>query len=401
MRVLLLGAGASKSYGESPTGKRMPIARDFFPTFFDLDIAANPWVLRDGLIYYLIHVCGVSDPDAYLTAGVDIEAIHSEIAEKLATVARDDETFDRILYAKPYIQLMFLFASTLNEIANGPVSRSHADLVRFLRPGDVIVTFNWDTLMERALLDLGGWHVDDGYGVRPHSVFRDGWMSPSPPDPASAVKIIKLHGSVNWLTGYPIYEGQELVLTHALPAGSLFVFEKATKPYDTFAGRYMSGYVPLTCGYYPPNLTDVPGRAAPEGHAIVQVRPRFPFMPEGKAGDSGLTSMPLIVPPVREKSYEFFGTLFEELWLQAQQALQSCEEIIVVGYSFPRTDLRSHGLFVDAFMARKALPRVTIIDPSPDRPAEKFRMDLGIPESHLRIIKAPFEGEATLREVAT
>jgi hypothetical protein len=54
MRVLLLGAGASKSYNSSPTGKRMPIARDFFPTFYDLKIADDPWVLRGSIMDYLI-----------------------------------------------------------------------------------------------------------------------------------------------------------------------------------------------------------------------------------------------------------------------------------------------------------------------------------------------------------
>lgn len=244
----------------------MPIARDFFPTFFDLDIAANPWVLRDGLVHYLTQECGVDDPDAYLTSGVDIEALHSEIALKLAEYAKDTKALERIIYSKPYIQLIFLFAATLNEIANGPISSSHPDLAHFLDPEDVIITFNWDTLMERALMETGLWYVDDGYGVKPHSVFRDAWMEPAIRSPTSAPKIIKLHGSVNWLTAYPIYEGEELVLTHALPSESLFVYEHATKPYAAFAGRYIGGYAPLSCGYYPPNLTNVPGRAAPEGY---------------------------------------------------------------------------------------------------------------------------------------
>ena len=396
MRVLLLGAGASKSYGDSPTGLSMPIARDFFPTFFSLEIASNPWVLRDGLIYYLTHECGIRDPDEYLMSGVDIEAIHSEIALKLASVANDQHSIDRIIYVKPYIQLIFLFATTLNEIANGPVSSSHLDLANFLRPDDVVITFNWDTLMERALMETGHWNVDDGYGVKPHSVFRDGWMGPRS-TASLAPKVIKLHGSVNWITAYPIYEGEELVLTHTLPADSLFVYEHATKPYSTYAGRYMDGYAPLTFGYYPPNLTNVPGRSAPEGFVLVQLRPKFPWVPEGQADDGGLISMPLIIPPVREKSYEFFGSLFEGLWQQAEEALRLCDEIIVIGYSFPRTDVRSHTLFTKAFMKRDSVPRVTIVDPSPDRPSEKFRMDFGIPETQLHIVREPFSGTEPLR----
>jgi hypothetical protein len=241
-RLVLLGAGASKSYAESPTGKRMPIANDFFSTFYALKIASNPWTLRDGLVFYLERTRGIADPDAYLMSGVDIEAIHSEIAARLAEVTRDPKSFERLLYSKAYIQLIFLFATTLNEIANGPVSRSHVDLARFLDPRDAIVTFNWDTLMERALAETGRWTVDDGYGVKPHSVFRDGWTKPDERTPPSSPRIIKLHGSVNWLTAHPVYEEKELVLAHALPAESLFVFDYTTKPYATHAGRYMDGY---------------------------------------------------------------------------------------------------------------------------------------------------------------
>lgn len=53
MRVLLLGAGASKSYDQSPTGQRMPVARDFFQTFDKLDLSANPWVLIGSLAAYV------------------------------------------------------------------------------------------------------------------------------------------------------------------------------------------------------------------------------------------------------------------------------------------------------------------------------------------------------------
>ncbi|MBP1807656.1 SIR2 family protein [Rubellimicrobium aerolatum] len=317
----------------------------------------------------------------------------------MAAVAKEDGGFDRIVLSKPYNQLIFLFATTLNEIANGPVSQSHVDLSRSLGPDDVVVTFNWDTLMDRALMEAAGWSVDDGYGVTPYRVFRDGWSSPANRASPSPNKLIKLHGSVNWLTTHPVYEGDELVLTHNLPVESLFVYEHATRPYPTHAGRYMGGYAPLTYGYYPPNLTDVPGRSAPDGYLIVRVQPRLPWMPEGQAGEEGLVSMPLLIPPVKDKSYQFFGTLFEGLWEQARAALQACDELLVIGYSFPRTDLKSLDLFKGAFVRRTSLPRVTIVDPYPDRPREVFRLELGIPDTHLRIVAGPFLGQETLAPI--
>ncbi|WP_372574970.1 hypothetical protein [Ruegeria jejuensis] len=375
----------------------MPIANDFFLTFYKLDAANNPWVMRDGLYHYLRFEKGIDSPDTYLSAGVDIEEIHSEIAMKLASVEKEDGGIDRILLARPYNQLIFLFATTLNEIANGPVSQSHIDLAKSLGPDDVVVTFNWDTLMDRALMEAADWSVDDGYGIPPYSVFRDGWSSPAMG--ASPNTLIKLHGSINWLTAHPIYEGEELVLTHALPAESLFVYEHATRPYPTHDGRYMGGYVPLTYGYYPPNLTDVPSRSAPEGYLIVKTQPRMPWMPKGEAGKEGLPSMPLLIPPVKDKSYQFFGTLFDTLWQQASAALQDCDEVLVIGYSFPRTDHKSFDVFKAAFSRRTSLPGVTIVDPYPARPRDVFRLELGIPDSHLRVLAEPFLGQKTIRSL--
>jgi hypothetical protein len=59
----------------------MPIARDFFPTFQKLDISANPWVLVEGLLGYLQQMRNISDPSGFLSSGIDIEALHTEIEE--------------------------------------------------------------------------------------------------------------------------------------------------------------------------------------------------------------------------------------------------------------------------------------------------------------------------------
>ena len=400
MRVLLLGAGASKSYAESPTGCRMPVAADFFSTFFDLELAANPWVLRDGLIYYLQKMEGINDPDRYLLSGINIETIHSELALQLAEYMSIPKSFERLVVSKAYIQLMFLFSVTLNEIANGPVSQPHVELAQNLGPRDVVITFNWDILMERALMNNHSWRVDYGYGVQPYRIFRDTWEYPNKQKTETGAKILKLHGSTNWLTAHPTDEDNELILTHGLPENSLFVFERATVRYATHAGRFMKGYGPLTYGYYPPNLQDVPGRKVPDGYVLVQMHPNFTWMPKGEGDSSGLVSMPLIIPPVREKTYDLFGDLFSNIWQQAQEAIQKCNEIVVIGYSFPRTDLRSHALFVQAFLKRKSIPHIFIIDPYPNKFVDKFKLEFGIPSSHLRVLDEPFIGAKSLSKLS-
>jgi SIR2-like protein len=68
---------------------------------------------------------------------------------------------------------------------------------RYLRPNDTIITFNYDCLIERALHEAGLWSISDGYG------FQRSLKSPKGEviEPASRVKVLKLHGSLGWVSG--------------------------------------------------------------------------------------------------------------------------------------------------------------------------------------------------------
>lgn len=62
--------------------------------------------------------------------------------------------------------------------------------MKFIRPGDVVLTLNWDALHDAALFRAGLWHYRDGYG------FQAPQASVGPP---SAVRLLKLHGSITWM----------------------------------------------------------------------------------------------------------------------------------------------------------------------------------------------------------
>lgn len=96
-------------------------------------------------------------------------------------------------------------------------------------------------------------------------------------------------------------------------------------------------------------------------------------VPDGTGGDDGLTSMPLIIPPVKEKTYNLFGQLFNLLWREAEDALAAADSIVVIGYSFRDTDLQSSNLFCNAFLRRQTMPKVHIVDPAPERVTGKFQ----------------------------
>lgn len=397
MKAYLLGAGASRAYELSPTGQRMPLARDVFETFSKLDISSNQWVLIGDIINHVSESRNIP-PEAFGTFNGDIEEIFSEAEENLRAAIDRDQDVEIILASRLVNQLIFLFASIVNEIQNGPISEAHRNLARTLSRDDRIITFNWDTLMDRALKAETSWRPDFGYQVLPHLIYRNGWVSPDV-GVNSTPLLLKLHGSTNWLTSYNTMERGKPPLMQTSDPSTLYVYESTDEPYATYAGRFMGGYEPFSYGYYPPNLLDDPGRRAPEGKKFVRARPKFPWMAEGSAPDNGLPSMPLIIPPAKAKTYDLFGKLFKTLWSAAEDVLTKAEHIILIGYSFPRTDHQSNTLFKNAFSKRKSMPTVSIVDPYPTRVAEKFSREFGIAGNRLFVSTEPFSARFDLNEI--
>ncbi|CAK1918064.1 MULTISPECIES: SIR2 family protein [Vibrio] len=393
MRVILLGAGASKAYSDSPTGVRMPIACDFFDTFDKLKISENPWALQDGVLGFIQRVYD-KEPYQYLRSGIDIEDFHSDIEDKLKEsiekAGKGPDEYLKFLNHKAFNQLIYIFASVINEIQNGPVSKPHTALAKLLNPDDVVITFNWDTLMDRALRQEQNWSTDNGYGFEAHKIYRNQWVKPEMEVNVRAPRLIKLHGSTNWLTSHQVFHGDDVVFTHTSSPDDVWIYESTIDPYECHAGRYMEGYTDFSYGYYPVNL-DGDGISPPDGYVLAKVTPKSPWMPEGLSGKKGLVSIPLIVPPVKEKKYDAYGDLFHMLWDDALQALIEADEIVIIGYSFPRTDLRSNKLFIDAFMARDTMPKLKILDPFPEKIADKFKYELGIIDSKIFVCKEYFD----------
>jgi hypothetical protein len=393
MTVLVLGAGASKSYTSSPSGLQMPLARDFFRTYMHSRLKDQTWVLIHHIIGYL-QLFRHSSIEEFVLRNEDIEAFHSEIEERLSASAESDR-MTQVALSSASTQLVFLFAALINEIQNGPPSRPHCKLARRLRQDDCVITFNWDTLMDRALAEVTSWRCDSGYRAIPAAVYRDSWVAPQEPAAPTAPTLLKLHGSTNWITSYIMHEQGRPRLMHAASPDTLCIFEHCTKPYHTWRGRFMPGFEPYSYGYYPPNIP-VPGMSADPGHVFVQFNLKFPGIPDGDAGEEGLTSMPLIIPPVREKKYDLFGELFRRIWQGAEDALATADRIVLIGYSFPITDVQSDHLFCSAFLRRETMPEVFIVDPAPERAAEKFQMAYGIASDHLTVYKAYFTEEFEL-----
>ena len=401
-RVVVLGAGASCSYSDSPTKLRPPLANELISTYFKLDISVNPYVRVGDIINYVRETRGIG-PNEFATWKEDIERFLTEIDEKIRTIASrltnkrppDNALKEFHLLQRSYNQLIFLFASIFNEIQNGPVSVPYALLSDELAETDTCITFNWDTLLDKALASTSKWSPATGYSIRPESIFDDGWQKPEDYGPLNGgPQYLKLHGSTNWLTPYSFSDlstGKRRTIS-GYAIDELFVFHRASRPYQTYENRYWGPYEPYSYCYYPPNLPCHRDDTQPGYTSVtVIVAPDLNKDTKVVIGDEAVYSMPLIVPPVKNKQHLIYGTVFSSLWEKARIALSECEELIVIGYSFPATDVLSKRLFRKALKYNTGIKRVVIWNPNPDSIINIFINNFGIRRERLQIKSCKFE----------
>jgi len=385
MNVYLLGAGASKAYEESKTKVKLPLANDFFNTFNNLDISTNGWVLIGDLLNYVSDKKGISVLE-FSSYKEDIEVLHSEIQEDYLNAIKKGDNPEIIKYSKAYSQLVFLFCSVINEIQNGEESEFHKNLVLGLNNDDSIITFNWDTLIDKSLRNNTCWIPEDGYYLKPNMVYRDKWGRMN--KKGSNNFLLKLHGSTNWISSYIQYnfQSKKIDFHHEGAEDLLYIYESTKKPYACYDGRFMSGYEDFSMGYYPPNIPHKEYKQEIlKDHIGFQITPRSGINPKGKSSSQGMVSMPIIIPPVKNKSYDFYGNLFPTLWKKAEDVLAEADTIYILGYSFPVTDLPSIDLFKKAFNRRNTIPNIVIINPYPEEIAHKFMFEFGIPKNKLKV----------------
>ena len=173
-----------------------------------------------------------------------------------------------------------------------------------LRDGDTILTFNYDLACERALRTEGAWEIGDGYG------FSLG-VGMAPP---SKTKILKLHGSTNWLG--ILFDGNMGFCAASNVFGpSPCLFGERDFTYLGYSGDVRD---PLCKGL---------SRAGGDPALILPTLHKN-FFHQTTFG----------------REWEFFWNC---IWEQAQQSLHSAEKIVMIGYSMPEADERARELLLE------------------------------------------------------
>jgi hypothetical protein len=198
--AVILGAGATRGAHYVPhlATAVPPLDTDFFN---QLQMLVDPQ--HKGVVRELISAARDEfGPDlrvtmeGFFTHVEFLDEFHTKLGvargRKLRAYSKIQSTFRRALGA--------LLEATTEQFG----CAYHEQLVNMLQPGDAILTFNYDTTIDRALRERGGnrWDPTQGYAV-PVVSGADEWGSAKTPGqpPKQPIRLLKLHGSLHWQRG--------------------------------------------------------------------------------------------------------------------------------------------------------------------------------------------------------
>lgn len=301
--VYVLGAGSSAGYQGSYIGETSPVSKDFFQKAFRvMDIhKIRDRVFHDQSFTYqhlfnFIKKYWNNNPKS-----MDMEEVFTLLHIEM------EENPGNVSLKKARQEYMLLMSLTFDKILYGTPCPCHQRLAENLCPGDTIISFNYDLLIDNALLSTGKWQPTKGYGIDCRLLSTEEFNISFP----QKIKLLKLHGSLNWL-----YCNQCHQLFTAVEKDNLgyrLVYNHAEKVYCNRHG----------CK----NLLQ-----------------------------------PIVILPSMMKNYNSTMPFTPDLWRQAKTALREAEHIVIIGYSFPAADYRTKWLFRKAIYESNTARKVTLVN---------------------------------------
>lgn len=118
----------------------------------------------------------------------NIEDLITEIDARIESLRKEGKTQERRVWGNARGWFAVMLREWFRKLHKKP-ARDYKDFAkRIIKPGDAIITFNYDDSLDRELRRAGKWDLSRGYG------FPLGKA-----DTPSKVLMLKLHGSVNWM----------------------------------------------------------------------------------------------------------------------------------------------------------------------------------------------------------
>jgi hypothetical protein len=208
-----------------------------------------------------------------------------------------------------------------------------ADFANALRASDAVLTFNYDTLLERAL-----------------AARRKKWSSGFDVEPAGDVTVLKLHGSLDWLICHrdnPIGS-----ILFEINAGSIEWYEVDEGQRHHWEKNFV--------------LSRAPNLAAARAAARWD-----PLLGTNKSPWPGLAGLGLHKP-----LHRLIGGCV--VWRKALRALQEADEIYVIGWSASPYDTMARFHFASVLNLPETRPRrVVVVDPKVCEQIKNYRSIFG------------------------
>ncbi len=327
--VFILGAGASKDAGAPVMSEFFSSSRDLFAkglvggaeeSFRNVfEVIGNLQRLHSKCdidlqnVESVFTVLEMADTLGKLP-GISPENIKSRISDLKALISKTVE------------QTVLFEIDRGTEIQLPPTYGRFCDLIKFLqREADpprtvAVITFNYDVVVDRSLAQKG---------LRPDYCIEN---------ETQGVRLLKLHGSLNWLR-CPI-------------CGRIQVLDLMQKQApDFFEDKNV-----------PQQKIKVP-------------MPLSRWLTEFNCCEHKRSNEPLIVPPTWNKSD--YHKVMLPVWRTAVEELESAENIFVIGYSFPQSDAFFHHLYGLGSLSEKPLRRFWVFNPDTETVEGRFRRLLG------------------------
>lgn len=220
-----------------------------------------------------------------------------------------------------------VIASTTNNMKVLPIGPLATLISNISKAGPLtIVTFNQDLIVEKAMNALGKvnnnimWYPDNGYDMNFANVTSPSNSTMNLFDISNgkmtSVKILKMHGSLNW---YARTTDKEKVPSKLASSLSIHCTRR------------------------------------------VNLSPDMTYTSDLKIGRKTWYTWPIIVPPIFEKG-SFIGKALSGVWNSCFEAIGNAKHIYVYGYSFPNSDQQSEVFFKRATISKAISRTVSVIN---------------------------------------
>ena len=372
--VYVLGAGVNQSIKDNK-GASPPLNSNFFQVaekkgWFSREKNMPDWMKILSPILKFIWNYWKIDEDDLATKDFDFEGLFTFIESQLADAENENEKQQLEEITSKLRSFVFQLLTRLEFEPSGYFDHKTENFIRTFsdfaeciwKEQATIITFNYDTFLEHAIHLVSGWNLETmkdisqkmrttgppqmmmqaedylfdhnwlsalAYGVNKFDLVQtenagvrslvDGKKFYELHKKMEDLTILKMHGSVNWLryTGDregPFFPGDLVTSLSSSDMKKVFLIEEYFHPMSV------------------PNL-------------------------------DGWIVDPIIVPPTLFKEKYFEHELFKPIWQRAREELSVCENLIIIGYSFPQTDFKTTKLFLEAF--RDHNPKtLTVVNPN-------------------------------------